>query len=165
MHDRYSSIYRFEPRWSDRVAWYGSALTATALSWCIWSLSPVMHQDPFIIFILAVVFVARFFGFGPAVLCTFSSAIVLDYFVFGLKFGFGMSQNEMQRVGFFVLISVLVAGLARQRSRAEQRADEVRLQLGTIVESSEDAIVSYTVDGIVTSWNRGADRRYGYSGS
>src|SRR6185437_8286022 len=111
MKSSYNSIYKFEPRWSDRVAWYGSALAATALSWCIWWLSPVMHQDPFIIFILAVVFVARFFGFGPAVLCTFSSALVLDYSVFGPKIGVGMSQTELQRVGVFVLISVLVAGL------------------------------------------------------
>jgi PAS domain S-box-containing protein len=124
-----------------------------------------MHQDPFVIYILAVVFVARFFGFGPAVLCTFSSAIVLDYFVFGPKAGIAMSPNELQRVGFFMLISVLVAGLARQRSQAEQRADEVRQQLAAIVTSSEDAIVSFTVDGIVTSWNRGAEGLYGYSGS
>ncbi|MBW8869690.1 MAG: PAS domain S-box protein, partial [Acidobacteriales bacterium] len=163
MDKRYSPIYRFEPRWSDRVAWYGSALAATALSWCIWWLSPVMHQDPFVIFILAVVFVARFFGFGPAVLCTFSSALVLDYFVFGPKIGIEISQTELQRVGIFVLISVLVAGLARQRSRAEEKADEVRQQLAAIVTSSEDAIVSFTVDGIVTSWNRGAEALYGYT--
>src|SRR5437764_14824115 len=163
MDKRYSPIYRFEPRWSDRVAWYGSALAATALSWCIWWLSPVMHQDPFVIFILAVVFVARFFGFGPAVLCTFSSALVLDYFVFGPKIGIEISQTELQRVGIFVLISVLVAGLARQRSRAEEKADEVRQQLAAIVTSSEDAILSFTVDGVVTSWNRGAQSLYGYS--
>ena len=163
MDKRYSPIYRFEPRWSDRVAWYGSALAATALSWCIWWLSPVMHQDPFVIFILAVVFVARFFGFGPAVLCTFSSALVLDYFVFGPKSGIEISQTELQRAGTFVLISVLVAGLARQRSRAEEKADEVRQQLAAIVTSSEDAIVSFTVDGIVTSWNRGAEALYGYT--
>ncbi|HZP17037.1 MAG TPA: hypothetical protein VFB00_03660, partial [Terriglobales bacterium] len=67
------SIHGFEPRWSDRVAWYGSAIAATALSWCIWWLSPVVGQDPFAIFILAVVFIARFYGFGPAVVCTLSS--------------------------------------------------------------------------------------------
>ena len=163
MVKRHISIYKFEPQWSDRAAWYGSALAATALSWCIWALSPVMHQDPFVIFILGVVFTARFFGFGPAVLCTFSSALVLDYFVFRPRVGFGVSGIEFQRVGIFVLISVLVAGLARQRSRAETRADEVRQQLAAIVTSSEDAILSFSVEGIVTSWNRGAETLYGYS--
>src|SRR6266849_8549684 len=163
MVKRHISIYKFEPQWSDRVAWYGSALAASALSLCIWALSPVMHQDPFVIFILGVVFTARFFGFGPAVLCTFSSALVLDYFVFRTRVGFGISGIEFQRVGIFVLISVLVAGLARQRSRAETRADEVRQRLAAIVTSSEDAILSFTVEGIVTSWNRGAEALYGYS--
>ena len=36
-------------------------------------------------------------------------------------------------------------------------------QLSAIVESSDDAIVSQTTDGIVTSWNRGAARLYGFS--
>src|SRR5260370_34727910 len=122
-----------------------------------------MHQDPFVIFILAVVFIARFFGFAPAVLCTFSSALVLDCFMFRPNLGAAISENELQRVGIFVLISVLFAGLARQRSRAETRADEVRQQLAAIVTSSEDAIISFTGDGIGTSWDRGAEAVYGYS--
>jgi PAS domain S-box-containing protein len=163
MINKHISIYKFEPRWSDRVAWYASAIAATALSWCIWWLSPVLHQDAFVIFILAVVFIARFYGFGPAVVCTFSSALVLDYAVFRPRIDVPLSQNELQRLGLFILISVFVAGLARQRSRAETQADEVRQELAAIVTSSEDAIISFTVDGFVTSWNQGAEALYGYS--
>ena len=44
-----------------------------------------------------------------------------------------------------------------------KRAEEKNLQLAALVESSDDAIVGLDLNRIITSWNKGAERMYGYS--
>ena len=44
-----------------------------------------------------------------------------------------------------------------------KRADEARSRLAAIVESSDDAIISEGLDGVILTWNAGAHRIFGYT--
>lgn len=84
---------------------------------------------------------------------------------------FGQANRALARnLAWLVIVSVAATSMAwligskfvvgYVRIRAE--AEEARVQLAAIVESSEDAIIGMTLDGIVTSWNEGAQSMYGF---
>ena len=45
----------------------------------------------------------------------------------------------------------------------KKKTEEVRFRHAAVIESSDDAIASGTLDGTIVSWNTGAERTYGYT--
>ena len=59
-------------------------------------------------------------------------------------------------------IVVGTSAIGRDISERKRR-EEDQSRLAAVVESSHDAIIGRTLDGIITHWNKGAQRIYGYS--
>ncbi len=58
----------------------------------------------------------------------------------------------------------LAFGITVLRARIElKQAEATRIQLAAIVEFSNDAIIGKTPDGIISHWNKSAEKIYGYS--
>jgi PAS domain S-box-containing protein len=61
------------------------------------------------------------------------------------------------------LLSLTGIALALPIGRSVEQIESGSRRLSEIVESSDDAIISYRFDGIIESWNRGAEQLFGYS--
>src|SRR5512137_95320 len=67
--------------------------------------------------------------------------------------------SALARIVVFIIIGAVVSSLS---NRLQQDA-AMCLRFVSMVDSSNDAVVGKTLDGIITDWNSGAERLYGYT--
>src|SRR5688572_4616038 len=59
--------------------------------------------------------------------------------------------------------AIIGASIVEREITVRKKAEEVLRQIKLIVEDSHDAIIGKTLDGVVTSWNGGAMKMFGYA--
>jgi PAS domain S-box-containing protein len=150
------------------------------------------NSAPFVTYFVAVVFAAWYGGFGPALMAMTLSSILADILFIPPRGGFSLAQpdNLLTWANFFLV--AFTSGVLSERQRlaesranasaleARQNLEELQAQTGArqrlevahreaeerlriMIDSARDfAIFSLDGDGLITTWNTGAERIFGY---
>jgi PAS domain S-box-containing protein len=172
--------------WKSLAARYGGAVAcvigATILRMVV---NPYLgSRNPYSAAFLALLVAARYLGTGPSILVTVAGGLIANYIFAGQGRHFQMDGLVL---GFYVIASAIAIWLMevqrRERAIAEENArlaserlaelqqaiaardseQALTAKLHAIVESSEDAIISKGLDGVIQSWNNAAERMFGYT--
>jgi len=111
-----------------------------------------------------LLFAAFRFGQREAATCV---ALLAGLSILGTLAGHGPFARDSQNESLLLLqaflatltiVTIPLAAVVREHARSEAALAHT----AAIVASSDDAIIGKTLDGVITSWNEGAERLYGY---
>ncbi len=167
--------------WKSIPARYGGALVCAGASLLVrFAFSPLLEKRiPYAFTVVAVLICARYLGIGPGILSAIVGGAAATHFFSGAPVPFPGSLGSASLGGYTLVCATVIwvvelqrrqhgrteanALLASKRLEELHRETAVSTRLRAIVESSEDAIVSTDLDGVIQSWNDAAARIFGYT--
>ena len=149
---------------------YGAALGAILIATLIrWAMSGLVHDRiPFTTYYPAIVVATLLGGFWLGILASILSAIIAWWMFMSPTLGLALDAAQLTSLITFIFVCFLLVGIVTALNSAidlllveidhRQKTQLALGQLRAVAETSEDAIITKDLNGIITSWNKGTER-------